>query len=54
MPDDTPTQHDRLLASLQERAKELNCLYHVEEALRAHEDSLEEAFRGVIAAIPPG
>jgi hypothetical protein len=43
-----------LLASLQERAKELSCLYHVEEALRTHEDSLDDAFREVVAAIPPG
>jgi len=43
-----------LLESLQERAKELNCLYHVEEALRTHEGSREEALRGVIEAIPPG
>lgn len=54
MTDETSRTPDGLLASLQERAKELNCLYHVEEALRSHEDSAEEAFRGVIEAIPPG
>ncbi|MBD3347979.1 MAG: pyruvate, phosphate dikinase [Candidatus Eisenbacteria bacterium] len=45
---------DGLLESLQERAKELNCLYHVEEALRTHENSLEDALESVIDAIPPG
>jgi pyruvate,water dikinase len=54
MTDATPRTPGGLLASLQERAKELNCLYHVEEALRTHEDSLENAFREVVAAIPPG
>jgi pyruvate,water dikinase len=54
MADETTRPPDGLLASLQERAKELNCLYHVEEALRTHEESLEQAFREVVAAIPPG
>lgn len=54
MPDRERMTPDGLLESLQERAKELNCLYHVEEALRTHEDSLEEALRGVVEAIPPG
>jgi pyruvate,water dikinase len=54
MPDERPPAHERLLASLQERAKELSCLYHVEEALRINDESLEAAFRAVVDAIPPG
>lgn len=54
MPDDSLKAREGLLASLQERAKELNCLYHVEEALRTHEGEIEDAFRGVIDAIPHG
>ncbi len=50
-------QHDRvadILRSLKERAKELNCLYRVEEIINAPDLSLEEVFRGVIDVIPPG
>ena len=54
MVDPTPSAPDGLLASLRERAKELDCLYHVEEALRVHEDSMEDAFRAVVAVIPQG
>ena len=42
------------IRSLQERAKELNCLYRVDEILGREAVSMEEAFAGVIAAIPPG
>ncbi|MFH1419629.1 MAG: PEP/pyruvate-binding domain-containing protein [Planctomycetota bacterium] len=44
----------RIVAELQERAKELNCLYTVEELLRDPDTPLEQALRGVIDAIPPG
>jgi predicted nucleotidyltransferase len=54
MPDSASRAPDGLLASLQERAKELNCLYHVEEALRTHDESLEEALQEVVNAIAPG
>ncbi|WP_320046889.1 PEP/pyruvate-binding domain-containing protein [uncultured Ilyobacter sp.] len=50
-------QHNRvddILRSLQERAKELNCLYRIEEIINAEELSLEDVFQGVIEAIPPG
>ncbi|PLX24123.1 MAG: pyruvate, phosphate dikinase [Ignavibacteria bacterium] len=43
-----------LLYALGERAKELNCLYHVEEVLARPETMLEEIFAEVIKAIPPG
>jgi hypothetical protein len=45
---------DSLLASLQERAKELNCLYEVEQILARFDLSLDEAFQAVVEVIPPG
>ncbi|MCK4408512.1 MAG: pyruvate, phosphate dikinase, partial [Candidatus Eisenbacteria sp.] len=54
MPDDSQRAHEALVSSLQERAKELNCLYHVEEVLRTDSGSLEDTFRRTIEAIPPG
>ncbi|MBN1447859.1 MAG: nucleotidyltransferase domain-containing protein [Bacteroidetes bacterium] len=43
-----------LLYALGERAKELNCLYHVEEVLAQQDVTFDEIFDGVLAAIPPG
>ncbi|MBM3295965.1 MAG: pyruvate, phosphate dikinase [Candidatus Aminicenantes bacterium] len=43
-----------LFCTLHERSKELSCLYTVEEILSNYALSLEEVFRRVIAAIPPG
>jgi pyruvate,water dikinase len=45
---------DKLLASLQERAKELNCLYEVEQILARLDLPLDEAFQQVVEVIPPG
>jgi pyruvate, water dikinase len=45
---------DKLLFSLRERAKELNCLYRVEELLRDPDAPLETVLRDVMQAIPPG
>ncbi len=45
---------DELLVALQERAKELSCLYRVEELLNDPDVALERVFRGVVEAIPPG
>ncbi len=45
---------DKLLESLQERAKELNCLYRIEELLNAPDAKLDEVARGIIEVIPPG
>jgi len=39
---------------LKERAKELNCVYRVEELLRAPDASLDEVCNGIVAALPPG
>jgi len=45
---------DKLLAALQERAKELNCLYEVEELLNRADLELEHVFERVVKVIPPG
>ncbi|HOW85538.1 MAG TPA: PEP/pyruvate-binding domain-containing protein [Candidatus Aminicenantes bacterium] len=50
----TPTTVDTLFSTLHERAKELNCLYRIEEILSIYDVPLEEVFRQVIEALPPG
>ncbi len=45
---------DKLIASLQERAKELNCLYQVEEILKDLDEPFDSMFPRVIKVIPPG
>ena len=47
-------KHDDLIASLQERAKELNCLYQVEEILNKPDLPLEEVFQSVVRSLGPG
>ncbi len=51
---ETDRPEEKLLASLQERAKELNCLYEVEQVLARLELPVEEALQTVVDAIPPG
>jgi pyruvate, water dikinase len=51
---DTGRPLDRILQALQERAKELNCLYRVDEALGREEAPLEDLFREIIEMIPAG
>ena len=48
------TQFGTMLHALQERAKELNCLYRVGELLGQSERPLEEIFHGIIEVLPPG
>ena len=43
-----------ILHELQERAKELNCLYRVDELLNQPELPLEQILRGIVEIIPPG
>lgn len=43
-----------VMKSLEERAKELNCLYKIEEILSLPDITLPEIFQGVIEAIPDG
>jgi hypothetical protein len=45
---------DKLIASLEERAKELNCLYEVEQILARLDLPLGQAFQQVVEVIPPG
>ena len=50
--EETPIQ--QLVESLQERAKELNCLYRVDEILVAPERSIAEVCHQIVEALPPG
>lgn len=43
-----------LLGELKERAKELNCLYQVQELLNDPGNSIEDICNGLVEAIPPG
>ena len=45
---------DRILHDLQERAKELNCLYRVDEILARTEATTDDLLRAVLAVIPAG
>jgi predicted nucleotidyltransferase len=45
---------DRILHDLQERAKELNCLYRVDELLGREEASLDDVLSEVIRTLPGG
>ncbi len=45
---------DKILEALQERAKELNCLYQVDERINRPDATPDEVFRGIIEVIPPG
>ncbi|MBN1196331.1 MAG: nucleotidyltransferase domain-containing protein [Candidatus Aminicenantes bacterium] len=45
---------DSLMRDLQERAKELNCLYMVEEVLNETRDDLDAMFSGLLHVIPDG
>lgn len=50
---DRKSSPDQLLDDLQERAKELNCLYGVDEILSGRLED-EDAYRALLDAIPPG
>jgi pyruvate,water dikinase len=45
---------DKLIWGLQERAKELNCLYKIEEVMNKPESDINEVCQRIIEAIPPG
>jgi hypothetical protein len=45
---------DNIIESLQERAKELNCLYNVHELINRPEASIDEVCRGLLETIPRG
>jgi pyruvate,water dikinase len=52
--DDPGKSIDRLLHDLRERAKELNCLYEVQELLGNPSITIDEILQGIIQVIPPG
>ena len=54
MTDKPSKSHGKLLASLHERAKELECLYEVERVLSDPDQDLSLAFEAVIKAIATG
>ena len=43
-----------LIDDLKERAKELNCLYEIQELLNNNDKNTNEILTGIITAIPPG
>jgi pyruvate,water dikinase len=45
---------DKLIHDLKERAKELNCLYKVQELLSTPDINIDEICRGIIDILPPG
>ncbi|MDF1610686.1 PEP/pyruvate-binding domain-containing protein [Stygiobacter electus] len=45
---------DHLVLELHERAKELNCLYKIEDSLNRSDITMKEAFRTIIDALPNG
>jgi hypothetical protein len=51
---DHPKALDRLLHDLRERAKELNCLYEVQELLNRPGEPMDEICEGIIRVLPPG
>lgn len=53
MADPSKPLHE-ILDALEERAKELNCLYRIEELLSDSQKGLEDALQGIADAIPPG
>ena len=49
-----PAAVNTLFSTLHERAKELSCLYKIEEILSQFDRPLEEVFRRIVEAIPAG
>ncbi|MCP4546526.1 MAG: pyruvate, phosphate dikinase [bacterium] len=54
MPEKPVEAHSKLISSLHERAKELQCLYEVEELLNNSDQSLAVAFNAVVKVIASG
>ncbi len=50
----TGNKMDGLLDTLRERAKELNCLFHIEEILKDYDQDLVTVLNTIIEAIPSG
>ena len=45
---------DKIVIDLKERAKELSCLYEIQELFSNIDASVEETCMGMVKAIPPG
>lgn len=45
---------DKLLTSLQERAKELDCYYQIQRILKTMDEPIDEICRQIVCIIPPG
>ena len=54
MSEPTETPIERILHDLQERAKELNCLYRVDEILGREDTTVDDALQELVQALPPG
>ena len=54
LPEHLPSNTSDTERRLQERVKELNCLYEVQELLSKPEITPEEICQGIVKAIPPG
>jgi pyruvate,water dikinase len=48
------TEQLMLINELKERAKELNCLYEIQELLIKPNITEEELLKGIVDVIPPG
>jgi len=51
---DSNVSNDQLINILRERAKELNCIYQVEEILSCNDSSLHDMFMAIIGIVPSG
>jgi pyruvate,water dikinase len=51
---ETENPLDNLIHQLRERAKELNCLYGVQELLSTPDITIDQVCQGIIQALPPG
>nr|MBC8204960.1 hypothetical protein [FCB group bacterium] len=51
---DNDNNIEKVITALKERAKELNCMYRVEEALQKPDDDLNSVFSKIMEAIPLG
>lgn len=49
-----PESFDKLIDSLEERVKELNCLYEIEEILSRTGNGVNEALTQIVKEIPDG
>src|SRR4030042_626234 len=52
--EEQPKAIDHLLHDLRERAKELNCLYEVQELISSGDITIHEICEGIIRILPPG